>query len=334
MTTVNRNYPLTRMRRLRSSNLSQVVAESKLSIDDLILPIFVIEGNTAESVEAMPGISRFGLEPLLKHLDLVVTLGITTIALFPCIDSAKKDALGSEALQSNNMLSRYVKAIKLRFPQLVTIADVALDPYNLSGHDGIVKDGKIINDETVEVLTKMSLQLAAAGFDVLAPSDMMDGRILAIRQELEKNKFFDTIIMSYAAKYNSVLYTPFRYALKTVTKSGSIDKSSYQLQVNNSDEAMHECALDINEGADCLIIKPAMFNADIIYRCSSEFKVPTFAYQVSGEYAMIKALAKSSAVAENTLILESLTCLKRAGACGIWTYFAIETARLIKQKAI
>ena len=254
MTTLNRTFPSTRLRRLRSSPIAATVQENHLLIQDLIYPLFVVEGSRQQAIEAMPEVFRHSLDSLLREVEQAVALGINTFAIFPCVDTALKNDKATEAFNSNNLMVRAVKALKNRFPRVVVIADVALDPYTDHGHDGIVIDDDVANDVTLQALQKMALLLAQSGFDVIAPSDMMDGRVGAIRATLEQNHLPNTIIMSYAAKYNSALYGPFRSALQN-TSAVAINKGSYQMHVANSDEAVHEVALDIEEGADCVIIK-------------------------------------------------------------------------------
>tara|TARA_B100001173_G_scaffold301573_1_gene302310 strand:- start:386 stop:1297 length:912 start_codon:yes stop_codon:yes gene_type:complete len=290
--------------------------------NDLIQPLFVKEGlSDKEPIESMPGIFRFGEESILKEIEEIDQLGIKAIAIFPVIDPSKKDSRGTEATKRDNFISRVLSSIKNKFPDMLVIADVALDPYTDHGHDGVFEKDKILNDQTLEVLAEQSLVLAEAGADIIAPSDMMDGRIGFIRRKLDENNFQDKIILSYAAKYNSKFYGPFRDAVNSRNNLGTSDKSSYQMNPANSLEALNEVAMDIEEGADIVMVKPGMPYLDIISKIKEEFKVPTFAYQVSGEYAMIMESVNKGWL-DKGVIIESLTSFKRAGADAVLTYFA------------
>ena len=277
----------------------------------------------------MPGIFRFGLNHVLSEIDEVINAGINAIAVFPVIESSKKDEKGSEALNKSNSIAHSINKIKQEFPELILIADVALDPYTDHGHDGILINNEVANDETVEVLIEQSILLAEAGADIIAPSDMMDGRIGLIRDSLEKQNLKDTILLSYAAKYNSKFYGPFRDAVNSASNLGNSSKSSYQMNISNKNEALHEVALDINEGADIVMVKPAMPYLDVIQLIKKEFKVPTFAYQVSGEFSMLKN-AINHGWLDKEVMLESLVSIKRAGADAILSYAAKEISKEIK----
>ena len=284
-----RKYPSTRLRRLRKNlNLIELVSETNLTSKDLIQPIFIKENfEGKEQIESMPGIFRFGLNHVLSEIEELINAGINAIAVFPVIESSKKDEKGLEALNKSNFIVQSINKIKKEFPELILIADVALDPYTDHGHDGILINNEVANDETVEVLIEQSILLAEAGADIIAPSDMMDGRIGLIRDSLEKQNLKDTILLSYAAKYNSKFYGPFRDAVNSASNLGNSSKSSYQMNISNKNEALHEVALDLNEGADIVMVKPAMPYLDVIQSIKKEFKVPTFAYQVSGEFSML-----------------------------------------------
>ena len=326
-----RKYPSTRLRRLRKNlNLIELVSETNLTSKDLIQPIFIKENfEGKEEIESMPGIFRFGLNHVLSEIEEVINAGINAIAVFPVIESSKKDEKGLEALNKSNFISHSINKIKQEFPELILIADVALDPYTDHGHDGILINNEVANDETVEVLIEQSILLAEAGADIIAPSDMMDGRIGLIRDSLEKQNLKDTILLSYAAKYNSKFYGPFRDAVNSASNLGNSSKSSYQMNISNKNEALHEVALDINEGADIVMIKPAMLYLDVIQLIKKEFKVPTFAYQVSGEFCMLKN-AINHGWLDKEVMLESLVSIKRAGADAILSYAAKEISKEIK----
>jgi len=324
-------YPYTRMRRNRSAGFSRrLICETRLSVDDLILPLFVIEGNKqSQAVESMPGVNRLSIDLLVEEAQAVAALGIPAIALFPVVDKAQKSLLAEEAYNPEGLAQRAVKAIKAKVPELGVITDVALDPFTTHGQDGIVdKDsGYVLNDLTVEVLVKQALSHAQAGADIVAPSDMMDGRICAIREELEENGLHNTQIMAYSAKYASSFYGPFRDAVGSASNLAGGDKKSYQMNPANTDEALHECALDLDEGADMIMVKPGMPYLDVVRRIKDELKAPTFAYQVSGEYAMLCAAADRGWLDGEQAMMESLLAFKRAGADGILTYFAKQAAQ-------
>ena len=330
---IKRKFPSSRLRRLRSnSTLIDLVSESSLSSNDLIQPLFIKENLKGhESIDSMPEILRYSKESVLEEIEDLLENNINTIALFPVIDSSKKDGLGKEALNQSNLICESIQKIKSKFPEIIIIADVALDPYTDHGHDGVLKDNYVDNDLTLDVLKSQSLILAESGADILAPSDMMDGRIGIIREALEKADYKNTILLSYAAKYNSKFYGPFRDAVKSASNLGSSTKSSYQMSPSNKDEAIHEVAIDINEGADIVMVKPGMPYLDIISLIKDTFKVPTFAYQVSGEYSMLK-LAINKGWLDSDVMLESLVSFKRAGADAILTYAAKEISREINIK--
>ena len=324
---LNRKFPLTRLRRLRSNSfIRDIVDENKITTDDLIQPIFVKDSDGIEEIDKMPNVFRYGLDVLIKEVREICELGIKSIAIFPVIDSSKRDAAGSEAFNENNLACSAIKLIKEHYPDLIIISDVALDPYTNHGHDGVLIDGYVDNDSTVSALVKQALCLANAGADIIAPSDMMDGRIKFIREALEESNLKNTIILSYAAKYSSSFYGPFREAVKSSSKLGNSSKSSYQMSSANSDEAIHEVAMDINEGADMVMVKPGMPYLDIISKVKEVFQIPTFAYQVSGEYSMLKH-AIENGLLDKKVMLESILCIKRAGADAILTYAAKEISK-------
>jgi porphobilinogen synthase len=327
-----RKYPSTRLRRLRKNlNLIELVSETNLTSKDLIQPIFIKENfEGKEQIESMQDIFRFGLNHVLSEIEELINVGINAIAVFPVIESSKKDEKGLEALNKSNFIVQSINKIKKEFPELILIADVALDPYTDHGHDGILINNEVANDETVEVLIEQSILLAEAGADIIAPSDMMDGRIGLIRDSLEKQNFKDTILLSYAAKYNSKFYGPFRDAVNSASNLGNSSKSSYQMNISNKNEALHEVALDINEGADIVMVKPAMPYLDVIQSIKKEFKVPTFAYQVSGEFSMLKN-AINHGWLDKEVMLESLVSIKRAGADAILSYVAKEISKEINK---
>ena len=333
MTNIQGNFPNTRLRRNRMKDFSRrLVAENNLGTSDLILPLFVCEGNNIEDpIQSMPGVSRYSIDKLLNKVEHAVRLSIPAIAIFPQIEAGLKNAEGSIAIDENNLVCRSIKNIKKEFSDIGIICDVALDPFTDHGHDGLVINNKIDNDKTLEVLEKQALVQVHAGCDVIAPSDMMDGRIGRIRTVLDNNNFQDTLILSYAAKYASAFYGPFRDAIGSGSKLGKDGKLTYQMDPSNSDEALREVAFDINEGADMVMVKPGMPYLDIISRIKAEFKVPTFAYQVSGEYSMIKDSINKGWLNEK-VIKESLLSFKRAGANGILTYFALEIAEKLKNE--
>ena len=326
-------YPHTRMRRLRANDFSRrLVRENALTPADLIFPVFVLEGNNQrEAIPSMPGIERLSLDLLLEQAREVRQLGIPAIALFPVVTAERKSLLAEEAYNTDGLVQRAVRALKDALPELGVITDVALDPFTTHGQDGIIDDtGYVLNDVTSEVLVKQALSHAAAGADVLAPSDMMDGRIGAIRSELEHGSFHNTLIMAYSAKYASAYYGPFRDAVGSAGNIKGGNKYSYQMDPANSDEALHECALDLAEGADMIMVKPGMPYLDIVRRVKEDLQAPTFAYQVSGEYAMHMAAFQQGWLAQEPVMLESLLAFKRAGCDGILTYFALEAARVLQ----
>ena len=329
-------FPAGRPRRLRVDDATRrLVRESALSADDLIYPVFVQAGAGAhaEAVPSMPGVQRLTLEALLPVAEDCVALGIPVLALFPVIDARLKDERGSESANAQGLIPTVVQALKRRFPELALMTDVALDPYTSHGQDGLLDaGGYILNDETVEVLVRQALTQAAAGVDIVAPSDMMDGRIGAVRQALEGAGLRNTRIMAYSAKYASAFYGPFRDAVGSAANLGKSNKKVYQMDPGNSNEALREVALDIAEGADMVMVKPGMPYLDIVRRVKDEFAVPTFAYQVSGEYAMLKAAAANGWLDHDAVMLESLLAFKRAGADGVLTYFAPEAARLLQKR--
>lgn len=325
-------FPQTRLRRTRrTANLRALVAETTLSPHDLIYPVFVLEGEgRVEAVPSMPGVSRHSVDLLLKEIDTVAALGIPAVALFPVISDSLKTPDGTECANPNGLVQTAVKRIKDRHPELVVMTDVALDPYTTHGQDGIIDDaGYVLNDPTVDMLRRQAASHAAAGADIVAPSDMMDGRIGAIRETLESEGHVHTLILSYAAKYASCFYGPFRDAVGSSANLGSGDKSTYQMAPPNSAEALREVELDLAEGADLVMVKPAMPYLDIIRAVRDTFQVPTMAYQVSGEYAMLKAAAGHGWLDEQKSVLEALMCIKRAGASAILTYFSIDAARML-----
>ena len=327
-------FPNTRLRRgRRTSALRRLVAETDLSVNDLIYPVFVLDGkNKAEPVPSMPGISRKSVDKLLLELTEARDLGVPAVALFPVIDAAGKSLDGAECANPDGLVQSTIRTIKKELPELVVMTDVALDPYTTHGQDGIIDDsGYVLNDETVAMLVKQALSHAAAGADMVAPSDMMDGRIGAIRTALENAGHSNTLIMAYAAKFASAFYGPFRDAVGSTANLAGADKSTYQVAPANSDEAVREVGLDIDEGADFVMVKPAMPYLDIVRRVKDEYQVPTFAYQVSGEYAMLKAAAENGWLNERDTVLESLLGIKRAGANGILTYFAVDAARWLME---
>ena len=326
-------YPAYRPRRMRRDDWSRrLIKENRLTVDDLIYPVFLLPGtNKTETVASMPGIERMSLDRLFKVAEECVQLSIPVMALFPVIEPSLKTNDGSEAFNPRGLIPTAVAELKKRFPQLGIMTDVALDPYTSHGQDGILDDQhRILNDETVAILVKQALCHAAAGVDIIAPSDMMDGRIGMIRTALEEQRFIHTRIMAYAAKYASSFYGPFRDAVGSAANLGKADKKTYQMDPANGDEAIREVGLDISEGADLVMVKPGMPYLDIIYRVKEAFGYPTYAYQVSGEYAMIKAAAQNGWLDHDAVMMESLLAFKRAGADGVLTYFALEAARLVK----
>jgi porphobilinogen synthase len=333
--TLHAPYPLGRPRRLRRDDFTRnLVREHTLTAHDLIYPVFVLDGQQRrEAVGSMPGVERMSLDLLLPVAEECVKLGIPVMALFPVIDPALKTPNGQEALNPDGLVPRVVRALKERFPQLGVMTDVALDPYTSHGQDGVLDDtGYILNDETVAILTQQALTQARAGVDIVAPSDMMDGRIGAIRNALEEHGLVHTRIMAYSAKYASAFYGPFRDAVGSAANLGKSNKKVYQMDPANTDEALREVAMDIAEGADMVMVKPGMPYLDVVRRVKDEFRMPTFAYQVSGEYAMLKAAAQNGWLDHDTVMMEALLAFKRAGADGILTYFAIAAARLLQNK--
>jgi len=324
------NFPATRMRRMRANDFSRrLMRETRLSADDLIWPVFVLEGDDAvEQVDSMPGVERMTIDRLLPMAKRCVELGVPAMALFPVVASEFKSEDAREAWNPEGLAQRAVAALKDHVPELGVITDVALDPFTTHGQDGVIDEtGYVMNDATIDVLVKQALSHAEAGADVVAPSDMMDGRIGMIRQALETEGFSNTRILAYSAKYASGFYGPFRDAVGSSGNLGGGNKYSYQMDPCNSDEALNEVRMDINEGADMVMVKPAMPYLDIVRRVKDEFGVPTFAYQVSGEYAMLKAAALNGWLDERSVVLEALTSIRRAGADGILTYYALQAAQ-------
>lgn len=328
-------FPASRPRRLRRDEFTRaLVREHQVTVNDLILPVFVLAGkNKIQNIDSMPGVQRLSLDQLLPVADECVRLGIPVMALFPVIDPKLKTEDGAEAMNPQGLVPKVVRELKKRFPELGLLTDVALDPFTTHGQDGVRDEsGYILNDETVKALTQQALVQAEAGVDIVAPSDMMDGRIGAIRQTLERRGHIHTKIMAYSAKYASAFYGPFRDAVGSAGNLGKSNKKVYQMDPANTDEALREVALDIAEGADMVMVKPGMPYLDIVRRVKDEFRVPTFAYQVSGEYAMLKAAAINGWLDNDAVMMESLLAFKRAGADGVLTYFALEAARLLNQR--
>lgn len=329
------SFPMTRMRRMRSDDFSRkLIRETNLQVDDLIYPMFVTEGDSLkENIPSMPGIQRMSIDNLVIEAKEVYELGIPAIALFPVVSASKKSLLAAEAYNPQGLIQQAVREIKSKVPKLGIITDTALDPYTTHGHDGIVDDNSyVLNDQTIEILVQQALSHAQAGADIIAPSDMMDGRIKAIRHSLELHDFINIKILSYSAKYCSSYYGPFRDAVGSKAGLANSSKDQYQMDPANSNEALREVALDIQEGADIVMVKPGMPYLDIIHRIKTHFQVPTFAYQVSGEYAMIMAAAQNGWLIEQHAAMESLICLKRAGADAILSYFAKKIALLLVDK--
>ena len=327
------HFPAHRPRRMRRDDWSRrLMQENSVSSNDLIYPVFLLEGsNQSQAVASMPGVNRVSLDLLFSVAQECVALGIPVMALFPVIDSALKTPDGREAFNPNGLIPTAVKELKKRFPTLGIMTDVALDPYTSHGQDGVLDaEGRILNDETTAILVQQAVAQAQAGVDIVAPSDMMDGRIGKIREALEQKNLIHTRIMAYSAKYASAFYGPFRDAVGSAKNLGKADKKTYQMDSANSDEAIHEVALDISEGADMVMVKPGMPYLDIVRRVKDTFEYPTYAYQVSGEYAMLKAAAQNGWLDHDAVMMESLLAFKRAGADGVLTYFALEAARLIK----
>lgn len=331
---VNPLFPAIRMRRMRKDAFSRaLMRENHVTVDDLIYPVFIVEGEQQrQAVASMPGVERMSVDVLLEVAADCVALGIPVIALFPSVDAALKTPDGREACNPDGLVPRAVRALKAAFPELGVLTDVALDPYTSHGQDGVIdENGYVLNDETTAILVQQALTQAAAGADVVAPSDMMDGRIGAIRHALEEAGHIHVRIMAYSAKYASAYYGPFRDAVGSASNLGKSNKANYQMDPANSDEALREVALDLAEGADMVMVKPGMPYLDIVRRVKDEFRVPTFAYQVSGEYAMIKAAAQNGWLDHDKAMMEAMLAFKRAGADGVLTYFARDIARLLKK---
>ena len=329
------DYPNARPRRLRRDDFTRrLVREHQLTVDDLIYPVFIVDGNDIETpVPSMPGVNRYSIDKLMIVAQECVNLGIPVMALFPVIDPALKTPDGIEAINPHGLVPRAVQALKSSFPTLGVLTDVALDPYTSHGQDGVIDaDGYVINDITIDILVKQALAQATAGVDILAPSDMMDGRIGAIRHALELNGHIHTRIMAYSAKFASAFYGPFRDAVGSANQLGKSNKMTYQMDPGNIDEALREVGADLKEGADMVMVKPGMPYLDVVRRVKDAFRVPTFAYQVSGEYAMLKAAAANGWLEHDKVMMETLLGFKRAGADGILTYFAIAAARLLQQR--
>ena len=329
---IDRNFPSTRLRRLRkSANLRAMLAETHLTVSDLIQPIFIKENLSGrEAIETMPGINRLGLDIVNEEIDDIIHTGIKSVAVFPVIDESKKDETGTQAAIEENFINSAIRKIKESYPELVVIADVALDPYTTHGHDGVLNEtGDVDNDLTLPALRDQALGLAKAGTDIIAPSDMMDGRIKVIRDALEQNDFVNTLILSYAAKYSSKFYGPFKDAVESAKFFGNKTKDTYQMPVSNINEALQEVSMDIQEGADIVMVKPGMPYLDVVKAVKDEFLVPTFVYQVSGEYSMLQT-AVNEGLLSKEVIIESLLAFKRAGADCILTYFAKDVAKKIK----
>ena len=327
-----RNFPKSRMRRMRKDEFSrQLMQETRLSVKDLIYPVFVVDGeDERQPIESMPSIYRLSIDNLIEEAAELAELGIPAIALFPVVEDKRKSENGEESHNPAGLIQKAIKQLKESFPDLGVISDVALDPYTTHGQDGIIDaSGYVLNEETVETLVKQALSHAEAGADIVAPSDMMDGRIGAVRDIFEERQLIHTRILAYSAKYASNYYGPFRDAVGSGENLGQSDKSSYQMDITNSDEALQEIASDLSGGADMVMVKPGMPYLDIVHRVKTEFKVPTFVYQVSGEYAMHMAAVQNGWLQEKEIALESLTCIKRAGADAILTYFAKKAAKLI-----
>ncbi|MCL4800699.1 MAG: porphobilinogen synthase [Burkholderiales bacterium] len=330
--TIHASYPAVRMRRMRRDDFTRrMMRERRLTTDDFIYPVFIVEGReSVQAVPSMPGVSRYSVDKLMGVAEQTLKLGVPTMALFPLIEPALKTADGREATNPDGLIPRAVTALKKNFPELGVMTDVALDPYTTHGQDGVIDaTGYILNDETIEVLRAQALTQAAAGVDIVAPSDMMDGRIGAIRQALDGQRFIYTRIMAYSAKYASSFYGPFRDAVGSASALGKGNKLAYQMDPANTDEALREVALDLAEGADMVMVKPGLPYLDIVRRVKDEFKAPTFAYQVSGEYAMLKAAFQNGWLDEEKCVVEALLAFKRAGADGVLTYFALDAARYL-----
>ena len=323
-----------RPRRMRRDDFSRrLMRENVLTTNDLIYPVFIVEGTGInQPVASMPGVERVSVDRLMSVAEQCVSLGVPVLSLFPAIDAALKTPDGIEATNPEGLIPRAVRELKKRFPELGVLTDVALDPYTSHGQDGVLDaDGYVVNDETTTILVRQALAQAQAGVDIVAPSDMMDGRIGAIREALEENGYIHTRIMAYAAKYASAFYGPFRDAVGSAANLGKSNKMTYQMDPSNSDEALREVALDIDEGADMVMVKPGMPYLDIVRRVKDEFRFPTYVYQVSGEYAMLKAAAQNGWLDHDKVMMESLLAFKRAGADGILTYFALDAAKLLRE---
>lgn len=334
MKMIHVSYPRTRLRRLRySQDLRDIFRESELRVEDLVYPVFVLDGvGRMEDIISMPGQSRMSVDVLLSRIPAYIDLGIKSLAIFPVIETKKTVDSVSECYNPDGLIQMAIRAIKSKYPQLIIFSDIALDPYTHTGHDGIVDNNNyVINDITNEFLVKQALSHAKAGSDFVCPSDMMDGRIGVIRDALEANGYHNTAIMAYSVKYASSFYGPFRDAVSADKNLGAFGKKSYQMNPANSDEALHETRLDLIEGADVIMVKPGIAYLDILYRVKSEFKKPTAVYQVSGEYAMLKSAAAAGFLDYETTLLETMVCFKRAGASIIWTYAALDIARLLKE---
>ena len=330
---MKRKFPNTRLRRLRNNSpIRNLIRESILSPHDLIQPIFLTEGkNKIQKIKSMPDISRVSIDNAIKEIKVLKKLGIQGVALFPCIDNKYKNKNGSESFNRNGLMQKAIREIKDKVQDIAIISDIALDPYTSHGQDGILGQNKeILNDQTIEILVKQSLSHADCGVDIIAPSDMMDGRIKIIRKALEKHNYTDTKILSYSAKFSSNYYGPFRDAVGSVKNLGALNKDTYQMDYSNSKDAMHEVEMDINEGADIVMVKPGMPYLDIVSKINDKFQVPIFIYQVSGEYAMIKAAVRNNWLDEKKVVIESLKCMKRAGAYAIITYYAKDALKWMK----
>ena len=329
------HYPFVRMRRMRRNDFSRrLMREHRITTDDLIYPVFVVEGKKrVEPVESMPGVERVSLDRLLPIAEECVRLGVPVIALFPAIEQSLKSHDGREAVNPDGLVPRIARELKRRFPEIGVLTDVALDPYTTHGQDGVIdSSGYVLNDETIAVLTQQALLQTQAGVDIVAPSDMMDGRIGAIRAALEQNGSINTRIMAYSAKYASAFFAPFRDAVGSSANLGASNKMTYQMDPANTDEALWEVGLDLAEGADMVMVKPGMPYLDIVRRVKDTYQAPTFVYQVSGEYAMLKAAAANGWLDEKKVVLESMLAFKRAGADGILTYFALQVARWLNEE--
>jgi len=324
-------YPRVRLRRNRAQEWTRrLVAENRLTVEDLIWPVFVHDADSRENVPSMPGVQRLSISALVDEVGAAAGLGIPAVALFPVIPGSRKSETADEAWNPDNLCNRAVRAVKEAVPDIGVICDVALDPYTSHGHDGLLRDGEILNDETIDILCRQALAEAAAGVDIVAPSDMMDGRVGRLRDALDAAGYQHVKILAYSAKYASAFYGPFRDAVGSKSALGRGDKRTYQMDPANSDEALRECALDIAEGADMIMVKPGMPYLDILRRVKDAFSMPTFAYQVSGEYAMLTAAAGNGWLDGERAMMESLLAFKRAGADGILTYFAIDAAKRLK----